>query len=148
MSAIGKTSENGMKQLARQVLGEHFDLAEEGKEIPDAEIGRGCSYAIRPTIRNHSTMKRDFVIPLVADIVSAKHKVNLSKPDKVIIVEIYQTICGMAVVDGPSWDALKRFNLFEIHQALDAKHKAERVTEDEVDTLGKDSKPEVESQAS
>jgi tRNA(Ser,Leu) C12 N-acetylase TAN1 len=47
-------------------------------------------YAIRPTIRNHSTLKRDAVIKLVASLISSHHKVDLTKPDKVIIVEIYQ----------------------------------------------------------
>ena len=70
------------------------------------------------------------------------HKVNLTSPDRVIIVEIYQvrrgltrvpamgrcidiisrllthvsqTVCGMSVVGG-DWEELKRFNLAELYQ--------------------------------
>ena len=62
-----------------------------------------------------------------------RHKVNLTAPDKVILVDIYQvsthqnpntrryppltcakTVCGMSVVDG-DWDELKRFNLTELY---------------------------------
>jgi len=32
----------------------------------------------------------------------------------VIVVDIYQTVCGMSVV-GRDWEALKRFNLAELY---------------------------------
>jgi len=47
-------------------------------------------YAIRPTIRTHKILQRDAVIKQVAAMVGDSHKVNLTKPDKVILVEIYQ----------------------------------------------------------
>lgn len=47
-------------------------------------------YAIRHNIRNHKVFKSDAVIKKVASLVSPKHKVNLSSPDKVILVEIFQ----------------------------------------------------------
>jgi tRNA acetyltransferase TAN1 len=50
-----------------------------------------CQFAIRPTIRNHSSLKRDVVINTVAGLINDdRHKVNLSSPDKVILVDIYQ----------------------------------------------------------
>jgi hypothetical protein len=75
------------------------------------------------------------------------HKVNLTKPDKVILVEIYQvrlsvpfststaelavrytrestslivdlqTVCGMSIV-GDDWEALKRFNVAELSKPV------------------------------
>lgn len=42
------------------------------------------------------------------------HKVNLSSPDKVVLIDIYQAVCSMSVVDG-DWDDLKKYNLFEIY---------------------------------
>jgi tRNA acetyltransferase TAN1 len=75
-------------------------------------------------------------------MVDDMHKVNLTSPDRVIIVEIYQvrlglmgvpamgrctdiisrllthvsqTVCGMSVVGG-DWEELKRFNLAELYQ--------------------------------
>jgi tRNA acetyltransferase TAN1 len=48
-------------------------------------------YAIRPTFRNHNTLKRDFVIHAIAGLINDKrHRVNLEAPDKVILVDIYQ----------------------------------------------------------
>lgn len=47
-------------------------------------------YAIRHNIRNHTTFKSGEVIQKIAGLIDAKHCVNLSKPDKVILVEIFQ----------------------------------------------------------
>ena len=47
-------------------------------------------YAIRPTVRNHNTLKRDAVIKQTASMIADRHRVDLTKPDKVVIVEIYQ----------------------------------------------------------
>lgn len=71
-------------------------------------------YAIRPTIRNHNTLKREAVIKQVAGLVGDLHRVDLTKPDRVIIVEMYQTVCGIGVVDG-DWEKLKRYNLAELY---------------------------------
>lgn len=54
----------------------------------------GKKFAIRPTIRNHTSLKRDAVIKQIAELVGERHKVNLTKPDKVILVEIYQVRIG------------------------------------------------------
>lgn len=96
MTEMGKANESGLKEVGRRVLSAAgFDLAGTAGQdaegaLADGEKGSAFSYAIRTTIRNHSLWKRDAVIPLVANLVSKKHKVNLSKPDKVIVVEIYQ----------------------------------------------------------
>lgn len=44
-------------------------------------------------------------------MVDQQHKVNLGKPDKVILVEIFQLFFGISVVDGQEWERLKRYNL-------------------------------------
>lgn len=49
-------------------------------------------------------------------MIGPKHKVNLSKPEKVILVEIYQLFCGMSVIDGIQWEELKRYNLNELYK--------------------------------
>lgn len=46
-------------------------------------------YAIRYNIRNHDTFKSGDVVNKIAALVGPQHKVNLSNPDKVILVEIY-----------------------------------------------------------
>ncbi|KAH8819622.1 hypothetical protein F5884DRAFT_20133 [Xylogone sp. PMI_703] len=137
MTRIGKATEKGIEEVGRAVLEAHFELASKG-DADSAAIDKGESvtgesedgdkiqryahagipftYAIRPTIRNHSALKRDAVIKQVASLVGDKHRVDLTKPDKVIIIEIYQTVCGMSVVDG-DWESLRRFNLSELYQA-------------------------------
>lgn len=48
-------------------------------------------YAIRPTTRNHTApLKRDSVIKQIANLISDAHKVDLTNPEKVVVVEIYQ----------------------------------------------------------
>jgi len=53
------------------------------------------------------------VIKKIASLIDDRHKVNLTKPDKVILVDIYQTFCGMSVV-GEDWEALKKYNIHEL----------------------------------
>ena len=47
-------------------------------------------YAIRSTIRHHASLRSDAVIKKIAGIVEPRHKVNLTSPDKVILVEVFQ----------------------------------------------------------
>jgi tRNA acetyltransferase TAN1 len=48
-------------------------------------------FAIRPSIRNNNTLKRDVIINRVAGLINnQRHKVDLEKPDKVILIEVYQ----------------------------------------------------------
>ncbi|KAK3348088.1 hypothetical protein B0H65DRAFT_462367 [Neurospora tetraspora] len=129
MSVMGKATEQGLAETARQVLEEYFDLSGkkgEQKEEDGAEVKKEgenkeqkeykpYTYAIRPTIRNHSNLKRDVVINTIAGLINdERHKVNLTNPDKVILVDIFQTVCGLSVVDG-DWDELKKYNMTELY---------------------------------
>ncbi|KAL7932403.1 hypothetical protein V8C35DRAFT_306965 [Trichoderma chlorosporum] len=76
-----------------------------------AETGSPFTYAIRPTMRNHSILESQAVIKMIAGMVKPEHKVNLKNPDKVILVEIFQLFCGVSVVDGKEWEELKRYNI-------------------------------------
>jgi tRNA acetyltransferase TAN1 len=73
------------------------------------------TYGIRPSIRNHSALKRKEIIDTVAGLIDKRHKVDLSHPDKTILVEFYQNICGVSVVDTKDWERLKRYNLDQIY---------------------------------
>lgn len=53
------------------------------------------------------------MIKKIASLIDDRHAVNLTKPNKVILVDIYQTFCGMSVVGG-DWEALKKFNIHEL----------------------------------
>ncbi|EAA30469.1 hypothetical protein NCU02385 [Neurospora crassa OR74A] len=132
MSVMGKATEQGLAETARQVLEEHFDLSGKKGEKTEGDGGaeaetnkegdnnkkreyKPYTYAIRPTIRNHSNLKRDVVINTIANLINdERHRVDLTKPDKVILVDIFQTVCGLSVVDG-DWDELKKYNMTELY---------------------------------
>lgn len=129
-----KATDKGIERVARSVMGPHFELKKEsGEDAPTAEAvssneetdgSAACTYAIRYNIRNHTAFKSSDVIKKIADLVNPKHKVNLSNPDKVVLVEIFQTFCGVSVVDGKESEELKRYNLNELYKvALDDKKK-------------------------
>ncbi|RDW67932.1 hypothetical protein BP6252_09328 [Coleophoma cylindrospora] len=145
MTLMARATEKGLEEVARTVLAEHFDLKKEtGTSTEDTEK-EGCSFAIRPTIRNHTSLKRDSVIKQIAELVGPRHKVNLTKPDKVILVEIYQTVCGMSVV-GSDWEALKRFNIAELYPSR-LPTKSAPVGQAETTMLGKGKTDEAEEAA-
>ncbi|KAK3375981.1 hypothetical protein B0T24DRAFT_698844, partial [Lasiosphaeria ovina] len=138
-TVMGKATEQGIIEVAKEALAPFFDLggkratraeprtesaadavSEEKQEGDTAnqqqkEADQAFTFAIRPTIRNHSKLKRDFVINEIAGLINDdRHKVNLTAPDKVILVDLYQSACGISVVDG-DWDDLKRYNLTELY---------------------------------
>ncbi|KAI0150607.1 hypothetical protein GGR57DRAFT_187554 [Xylariaceae sp. FL1272] len=120
----GKATEKGVEEIAKKLLPEHFQLAEGEAEETNDEEEKLCSYAIRPSFRAHNTLNRDVVIPNIAQLISKRHKVDLKNPDKVIVIDIFQTFCGMSVV-GKDWEATKRYNIHEMYIAgLKSKPKA------------------------
>ncbi|KAI1000303.1 hypothetical protein K3495_g7890 [Podosphaera aphanis] len=119
---MAKATEKGLDELCGQVLSRYFRCNPPYSQDKDgcekeqkAEAIKGASYAIRPTIRNHNSLKRDVIIKQIAASISDSHKVDLTNPDHVIIVEVYQTVCGLSVVAGKDWERLKRFNLAELY---------------------------------
>ncbi|KAH7409481.1 hypothetical protein BKA64DRAFT_705243 [Cadophora sp. MPI-SDFR-AT-0126] len=149
MALMAKATERGLQDLGHTVLQKHFQMAADVSEEPtpgEEKCSEGIpnpSYAIRPTTRAHTApLKRDLVIKSIADSISNVHKVDLTTPDKVILVEIFQSVCGMSVV-GSDWEALKRFNLAELYQKDKASNattpakpeeaKLRSVTKDEAD---------------
>ncbi|KAI1181014.1 hypothetical protein F4777DRAFT_527905 [Nemania sp. FL0916] len=112
----GKAIEKGLEDVVRKVLPDHFRLAGDEVEETGKKEDNTCSYAIRPTIRAHTTLNRTEVIDKVANMISKQHKVELKTPDKVIIIEIFQTFCGMSVV-GSDWEAMKKYNIHELYAA-------------------------------
>ncbi|KAK0714314.1 hypothetical protein B0T21DRAFT_387038 [Apiosordaria backusii] len=145
VSVTGKATEQGLEAVAREALAPFFDLSgkkagletsktetEGGNEAADTkanEVGseekpsneaaqsteKGFTFAIRPSVRNNSSLKRDVVINTIAMLINdERHKVNLTSPDKVILVDVYQKVCGISVVDG-DWEELKRYNLTELY---------------------------------
>lgn len=144
MSKMGKATEDGLKETARDILGQVFRLADDESE--EGKSREKFSYAIRPTIRNHNQLKRKEIIDTVANLIHDDHKVDLTKPDRTILVEVYQNVCGLAVVDN-KWDDLKRYNLNELYTPTEARRAEAKAAEEsggEVkDVEKKDEEPAV-----
>ncbi|KAK5995785.1 putative C25H2.10c-like protein [Cladobotryum mycophilum] len=129
-----KATEKGIKKLVRRVLEPYFSLKEDVGDAENAENAENAddtskldttkdqgaqanqgtstiSYAIRHNVRNHTVFKSSEVIQMIAAMIQPSHKVNLTNPDKVILVEIFQMFCGISVVDAKEWEDLKRYNI-------------------------------------
>ncbi|KAI1804620.1 hypothetical protein F4811DRAFT_570867 [Daldinia bambusicola] len=128
VTLTAKATEAAIEEVAKKVLAKHFQLDGEDDEKTEDPKTDAYSYAIRPSCRAHNTLKRDDVINKVASFIAPRHKVNLSWPDKVILINIYRTFYGMSVVDG-DWESLKRFNLHEIYLATLGPDENEKKTE-------------------
>lgn len=85
MSRMGKASVGGMEEVAQAVLRPVFHV----------EGGVPKKFAIKPTIRNHSTLKRDDIIKQIATMVGQGHSVDLKNYDYLILVDIYK-VCPHA----------------------------------------------------
>ncbi|KAI9052471.1 hypothetical protein LZ554_003815 [Drepanopeziza brunnea f. sp. 'monogermtubi'] len=121
MTLMAKATEKGLEDLGRTVLGEHFNMAEQAVHGDDAknetsEAKPNHSYAIRPTTRAHTApLRRDYLIKSIASLISNVHKVDLTASDRIIVVEVYQSVCGMSVL-GSDWETLKRYNIAELYK--------------------------------
>jgi tRNA acetyltransferase TAN1 len=140
MSLIGKATENGLREVAQQVLAPHFHTVGSSENKVSMLFPR-CAilfqviqcgfygprrshswrkqFAIRPNIRNNSVLTRDLVIQLVAQAVGPGHKVDLKQFDVLILVEVYKNICGMSVVGGDFDTTMRRYNLDELSNSAD-----------------------------
>ncbi|KAK0934495.1 hypothetical protein LTR29_013905 [Friedmanniomyces endolithicus] len=121
MTLMGRPSADDLGKIAAEVLAPHFHQ----------EPVRSRKFAIRPSIRNHNILSRDSVIKQIASDVGLDHTVDLKNYELLIIVEIYQNICGISVVDD-SFERLKRYNLAEIFDPTpkEALNKVEATPED------------------
>ncbi|CZT18669.1 related to P.falciparum dihydropteroate synthase [Ramularia collo-cygni] len=103
MTLIGRASEEGLEKVALEVLKPHFHKEPFEKR----------KFAIRPTLRNHNILSRDSIIKQVASLVGPGHEVDLKNYELLIMVEVYQHVCGVSVVDS-DFERLKRYNISEI----------------------------------
>ncbi|KAI3319942.1 hypothetical protein HD806DRAFT_508421 [Xylariaceae sp. AK1471] len=142
VSFTAKATEKGLEELVEKILPDHFQLAAGETGATDSGDDKACSYAIRPTIRAHTTLKRTEIIDKVAQMISKRHKVDLNNPDKVIIIEIFQTFCGMSVV-GKDWEAMKRYNIHELYSLASKKARDPREPKKPADSE-EGQKPEAE----
>nr|OQO20676.1 hypothetical protein B0A51_11224 [Rachicladosporium sp. CCFEE 5018] len=120
MTMMGRASAEGLEKVANEVLAPHFHT----------EPISLRTYAIRTNIRNHSILKREDIINQVASLVGPPHTVDLKNYDHLILVEVYQNICGVSVIDR-RFEELKRYNLSEIFEPT-AKESTQAVNGDSV----------------
>ena len=83
MTMMGKATEDGLAKVASAVLEPVFYGTKDG-----------LKFAIRPTRRNHNTMKRDDIIKQIARAVGKNHKVDLKGYDRLILVDVYRVSCS------------------------------------------------------
>lgn len=81
--------------------------------ISHAFEGGPWKFAVYPTIRNNNQILRDDLIRATAQLVGrteGDHKVDLKNWDKLILVEVFQSVMGLSVVGG-DYEELSRLNL-------------------------------------
>ncbi|KAJ5941201.1 hypothetical protein N7516_001369 [Penicillium verrucosum] len=117
VTSMRKTLSVDLAAFAKEILKPHFHSG-----------GPPKTYAIRPTVRGNSKLKRDSIIKTVADAVGPEHPVNLTNYDLMILVDVAQNVVGMSVVQG-DYDKLKRFNLAEIYDPSPKEEPAATATE-------------------
>lgn len=105
IALTGKASLASVTATAARVLGDA------GMTAPTTT---GGTFAIRPTVRNNHTVSRTGIIEAVAPLVGRGWTVDLTRPARVVLVEVWQAVSGVAVVPGVEYDRLKRFNLAEL----------------------------------
>ncbi|KAH7375709.1 THUMP domain-containing protein [Plectosphaerella cucumerina] len=122
VTAMDKASEKGIERAARQALSQWFKLkntdgTEDATADSDAEpVKNAYSYAIRHSIRNNTEIKHDDLIKQIASLVHSQHKVDLGKPDKVILVDIFQSFSAVGVIEGSDWSDLRKLNVNELYK--------------------------------
>jgi tRNA acetyltransferase TAN1 len=62
--------------------------------------------------RLNGSLDRMTVINMLADIVGPKHKVNLSNPTKVILVQLMKSFCGISIIS--NWTQYRKYNAQEL----------------------------------
>ncbi|KAF9036242.1 hypothetical protein BJ165DRAFT_625487 [Panaeolus papilionaceus] len=91
-----------IQSLCRSVFQRFFD------QHPDQKF----KYKIELRVRNHTTITRQTLIQHVAACVPVEHTVDLNDPEIFILVEIFKSICGVAIVK--DYYKLQKFNVMEI----------------------------------
>ena len=83
ITLVGKAHIKQLQEVATTVLASAF-------ERKDGEEERTIKYAIRPTIRQHTVLKRMEIIETVAGVVGDRAQVDLEKYDRLVLVEVYR----------------------------------------------------------
>eukprot|EP00897_Mesotaenium_endlicherianum_P006560 jgi/Mesen1/5932/ME000301S05067 len=127
--ASSYASTGAIQEAIAPVLARHFPAA----------AAKPLKFAILLEARAHAGLDKMDIIKGVASLVPAPHSVDLSNPDRTILLQIVKTTCVMGVV--ADFKALSKYNLQQL--AAPAKEDKEQVSEKQianveaVDSLGR-----------
>ena len=91
------------------------DLLKTAREKAAAESGTEpgaappVTYAVRLQRRSAAGFPKDAAVRALAALVPPQHTVSLGAPEVTILVEVFKSLCGVAVV--PGYHAMHDFNL-------------------------------------
>jgi len=92
----------GIKSLAQRVLKPFLT------QHPDSD----SRYKIELKVRNHNTLARQTLIDTIVSCVPSGWTVDLENAEVFILVEVFKSICGIAIVK--DYYAHRKFNVMEI----------------------------------
>ena len=96
-----KTRDEELLKTAREKA-----AAESGTEPGSAS---SVKYAVRLQRRSAAGFPKDAAVRALAALVPPQHTVSLGAPEVTILVEVFKSLCGVAVV--PGYHAMHDFNL-------------------------------------
>ncbi|EEB98806.1 hypothetical protein MPER_01623, partial [Moniliophthora perniciosa FA553] len=97
-----------IQRLTQKILSQYFERHPEDKDL---------TYKVELRVRNHTSLNRPTIIQAIADCVPTSLKVDLTDPKLFVLVEIFKSVCGIAVTK--DYYQLLKYNVMEI-----AKHES------------------------
>lgn len=105
------------------------EIKEQLPALLEPHFGPGTpplAYKIAVKRRNNPTFDKDGLITHIASTIDRRHKVQFKQAEAVIVVEIFQSFCGMSVVRGGDYDTFAELNLRKTQDRVRKKRKADR----------------------
>lgn len=100
------------------------DIRKEVSKLIDTSLrGQAGDYCVVFESRLNESLDRMTIIDMIAEIVGPTHRVNLTNPQKVILVQVFKSHCGLSILD--SWAQNRKYNVQEVlKQAIEAENKS------------------------
>ncbi|KAI3607534.1 trna acetyltransferase [Moniliophthora roreri] len=102
------TSIPDIQRLTQKILSQYFERHPEDKDL---------TYKVELRVRSHTSLTRPTIIQAIADCVPTSLKVDLTDPKLFVLVEIFKSVCGIAITK--DYYQLLKYNVMEI-----AKHES------------------------
>lgn len=113
-----KTNEKDFTDAAKVLIENEFN-----KQQPPSS---SLTYAVEFRSRNNDQISKETAYNIVGELISLTNptiKVNLTKPDKTILVDVLGKVCCLSVVD--EYHNLRRYNVHEIINPSSASSKVD-----------------------